>query len=52
MFGDGENAVGKEAMGMMGDMPLVNVLMWQQSAWPMHPDDLVDGLLAQVRAQS
>jgi hypothetical protein len=34
-----------------GDVPLVSVLMWQQSAWPMHPEDLVDGLLAQVRAQ-
>ncbi len=39
-------------MDMMGDMPLVSVLMWQQDALPMHPEDLVDGLLAQVYGQA
>ena len=54
MFGgDGdENTIGMDMMDTMGDMPLVSVLMWQQSAWAMHPEDLVDGLLARVRGQA
>jgi hypothetical protein len=36
---------------MMGDMPLVSVLMWQKSAWRTHPEDLVDELLAQVHGE-
>jgi len=50
MFGgeDGENAIGMNFMDSLGDMPLVSVLMWQQDAMPMHPEDLVDGLLAQA----
>jgi beta-glucosidase len=54
MFGGGdeaETAIGINVMEMMGDMPLLSVLMWQQSALPMHPEDLVDGLLAQVHEQ-
>ncbi len=52
MFGDGdEDAIGMNLMDMMGDMPLVSVLMWQQSALPMYPEDLVDGLLTQVHGQ-
>ena len=54
MFG-GERrrtALGMDFMDMMGDMPLVSVLMWQQDALPMHPEDLVDGLLAQVHGQA
>jgi hypothetical protein len=39
-------------MDMMGDMPLVSVLMWQKSTLPKHPEDLVDQLLAQVRERS
>jgi beta-glucosidase len=50
--GDGENTIGMDIMHMMGDMPLMTVLMWQQSALPMHPKDLVDGLLAQVHGQA
>jgi beta-glucosidase len=43
--GDGdENTIAKDKM----DMPLVSVLMWQKSTLSMHPEDLVDGLLAQV----
>ncbi|MBU1661959.1 MAG: glycoside hydrolase family 3 C-terminal domain-containing protein [Chloroflexi bacterium] len=45
----GESAIGMDFMDMLGDMPLVSVLMWQQGALPMHPEDFVDGLLAQVR---
>jgi beta-glucosidase len=55
MFGGGDGdggAIGMDFMDMMGDMPLVSVLMWQQSALPMHPEDLVNGLLAQVHGQA
>jgi hypothetical protein len=48
----GESSVGIDFMAMMGDMPLVSVLMWQPDALPMHPEDLVDGLLAQVHSQT
>ena len=51
--GDGdESPIGLDIMDMMGDMPLLNVLMWQKSALPMHPEDLVDGLLTQVHGQA
>ena len=51
--GDGdESSIGMDIMAMMGDTPLVSVLMWQQSALPMHPEDLVDGLLMQVHGQA
>ncbi len=49
---DGESNIGIDLMFMVGDMPLVSVLMWQQDALPMHPEDFVDGLLAQVRVQA
>jgi beta-glucosidase len=55
MFGGGDNerygtesAIGMDIMEMFSDMPLVSVLMFQQDALPMHPEDLVAGLLAQV----
>jgi beta-glucosidase len=50
--GDGEESIiGMDFMDMIGDMPLVSVLMWQQDALPMHPEDLVDGLLTQVHGR-
>jgi beta-glucosidase len=55
MFGAGdgeETAIGIDVMNMLGDMPLVSVLMWQQHALSMHPEDLVAGLLAQVHGQA
>ena len=53
MFGGGdEHVAGMDFMDMLGDMPLVSVLMWQQDTLPMHPEDLVDGLLAQVHGQA
>jgi beta-glucosidase len=55
MFGgrDGdENTIGMELMAMMDNMPLVSVLMWQKSTLPVHPEDLVDGLLTQVHGQT
>jgi beta-glucosidase len=54
MFGgDGaEDSIGVDTMGMLADMPPVSVLMWQQSALPLHPEDLVDALLAQAHGQA
>jgi beta-glucosidase len=55
MFGGGdgdESTIGMDIMDTMGDMPPVSVLMWLQSALPMHPEDLVDGLLTQVHGQT
>jgi beta-glucosidase len=54
MFGgDGaESSIGVDIMDMMGDMPLVSVLMWQQSAWSIHPEDFVEGLLMKVHGQA
>ncbi len=47
-FGGGEEA-GMDTLGFLMDMPLLGVLDFQGSALPMPPEDLVDGLLAQVR---
>jgi beta-glucosidase len=55
MFGSGdgdESAIGIDVMDMLGDMPLVSVLMWQRDALPMHPEDLVDKLLTEVHGQA
>ena len=46
-----EGAIGMDIMEMFNDMPLVSVLMFQQNALPMHPDEIVAGLLAQVHSQ-
>ncbi|MCB9423423.1 MAG: glycoside hydrolase family 3 C-terminal domain-containing protein [Ardenticatenaceae bacterium] len=54
MFGGGderygnEGAIGMDIMEMFNDMPLVSVLMFQANALPMHPEDMVAGLLQQV----
>jgi beta-glucosidase len=53
MFGSGENnesAIGMDIMEMFSDMPLVSVLMFQQSALPMPAEDIVAGFLAQVHS--
>jgi beta-glucosidase len=47
---DGGGAMGMDFMGMLGDMPLVSVLMWQQGALPMHPEDFVADLLQKVHS--
>ncbi|MEW5869928.1 MAG: glycoside hydrolase family 3 C-terminal domain-containing protein [Chloroflexota bacterium] len=58
MFGGGderygnESAIGMDIMDMMNDMPLVSVLMFQQSALPMHPEDIVADLLKQVHSMA
>ncbi|HKG52747.1 MAG TPA: glycoside hydrolase family 3 C-terminal domain-containing protein, partial [Anaerolineales bacterium] len=54
MFGGGEerygneSAIGMDIMDMMNDMPLVSVLMFQQKAWDLPAEELVNGLLKQV----
>jgi beta-glucosidase len=45
-----EGAIGMDIMDMMGDMPLVSILMWQKDTLPMHPEDMVNGLLAQAHS--
>jgi hypothetical protein len=37
-----------DVLDMMADMPLVNVLRFQQSKLPMPADEIVDGLLMQL----
>jgi len=57
MFGGGDErygndgAIGMDIMEMFSDMPLVSVLMFQQQALPIHPEDMVAGLLQQVHSQ-
>jgi beta-glucosidase len=50
-FGGGQDrksAVGMDSTGFLMEMPLLNILHFQENALPMPPEDLVDGLLAQV----
>jgi len=46
-----EGAIGMDIMEMFSDMPLISVLMFQQNSLPMHPEEIVAGLLAQVHGQ-
>jgi hypothetical protein len=49
LFGaDGDESIGMDVLDMMADMPLVNVLRFQQSKLPMPADEIVDGLLMQL----
>lgn len=55
MFGGGEaddSAIGMDIMEMFKDMPLVSVLMFQQHALPMHPEDMVEGWLKQAHSMA
>ena len=45
---DGGGAVGMDSTGFLMEMPLLDILHFQENALPMPPEDLVDGLLAQV----
>jgi beta-glucosidase len=47
----GEHTIGMDIMEMIKEMSLVNVLIFQQSAWTMSVDEMVDGLLAQVHGE-
>ena len=44
----GESTIGMDFIDMLGDMPLVSVLMWQRGWLPTHPEDFVNGLLNQA----
>ena len=48
---ENDNAIGMDIMDMIGDMPLLSVLMFQQSMLSEHPEDIVDRLLKQVHGQ-
>jgi hypothetical protein len=37
-----------DSTGFLMEMPLLDILHFQEGALPMPPEDLVDGLLAQV----
>lgn len=43
-----EGTIGMDIMEMFNDMPLVSVLMFQQRAFPVHPEDMVADLLQKV----
>ena len=45
---DGGGAVGMDSMGFLMEMPLLDILHFQENALPMSPEDMVDSLLAQV----
>lgn len=45
---DGGGAVGMDSTGFLMDMPLLDILHFQENALPMPPEYMVDSLLAQV----
>jgi beta-glucosidase len=45
---DDDGGIGMDLLEMLVDMPLINVLMFQQSNLPMSADEIVDGLLIQL----
>jgi beta-glucosidase len=44
----GESGLGMDVMDMFNDMPLISVLMFQQSTLPVPPEEMVAGFLQQV----
>jgi beta-glucosidase len=46
---DGKSSMGMDATGFLMDMPLLNILQFQEDALPTSPEEMVDGLLAQLR---
>jgi beta-glucosidase len=52
-FGGSEGEAARmDRMGFLMEMPLLRVLHFQEAALPMPPEDLVDGLLAQVKQKN
>jgi beta-glucosidase len=52
-FGVGEgqsDMIGMDMLGFMRDMPLLSLFQFQAAALPTTPENIVDGLLAQVHA--
>ena len=45
-----DGAIGMDIMEMMNDMPLVSVLMFQQGALTMPPEEMVEGMLMQAHS--
>ena len=45
---DKDSAMGLNLIGMISNMPLINVLMFQQEVWTIPAGEMVDGLLKQV----
>ena len=45
-----DSIIGMDMLGFMLDMPLLGLLEFQEQALPMPADQLVDGMLSQVRA--
>jgi beta-glucosidase len=46
--GEGSEGVGMDMSGFLMDMPLLGLLEFQEGMLPSSPDEMVDGLLAQV----
>ncbi len=46
---EGGGAIGMDSSGFLMDMPLLDILHFHESALPMPPEDLVDGLLALLK---
>ena len=49
MGGDGGLGM-DDIMSMLKDMPLMSVLMFQSASMPVHPEDIVEQMLQQVRS--
>jgi hypothetical protein len=47
-----DGALGMDVMDMFNDMPLVSVLLFQQSALSQPAEEIVDGMLKQVHSMS
>ena len=46
----GEDGMGVDVMGMIMDMPLTTILMWQRVVFTQPVEEIVDGLLEQAHA--
>ena len=52
LFGEDDNGdIGMDVMDMIGDMPLVSELRFQQSKFTMPADEIVDGLLMKLHGK-
>ena len=48
--GDEESgAIGMDVLGFLRETPLLSILHFQEGALPQSPEEIVDGLLAQVQ---
>jgi beta-glucosidase len=47
----GTDELGMNMMGFLLDTPLLSLLAFQESALPVPPEEIVDGLLGQVQAE-